>query len=70
MHSNRLLAGLAALAVAASGAAWSGCDDDEEDAQQVIEDAQKQLEEGLNQAQQEGEETQKQVDKALEDAGY
>ena len=69
-RSNRVLTALATVALVAGGGAWSGCGDDEEDqAQQIIEDAQQELDEGLDKAEQEGEEAEKELDRALEDSG-
>lgn len=57
---RRILAGLGVLAIAATGAAWSGCGDDDEE--QAVNDA-------IDQAQEAGEEAEEKANEAADDVG-
>jgi hypothetical protein len=69
---SRLLAGLGILAIAATGAAWSGCggDDAEDEARETADEIEKEAQEGIDKAKDEADKAQDEIDKALEDAGY
>ena len=66
---RRALTGVAVLAIAATGAAWSGCgDDDEDEAQQAIDEAQEQVDEATEEAQQEVEHATEEAEQQAEEA--
>jgi hypothetical protein len=63
---RRALTVIAVLGIAAAGAAWSGCgDDDADEAEQEIEQA---IEEGEEEAEQAGEEAEQQIEEGAEEA--
>ena len=61
MRSNRLLASLATLALAAGGATWTGCDDEADEATKTAKEV-------LEKAGEEGEKALKQGEKRLNKA--
>jgi len=63
IESRRALSGVALAAIAASGPVWSGCGDDAQDqANEIIDDTQQQVEDALENADQES------IDEAVQDA--
>ena len=63
IKSRRALSGVALAAIAASGPVWSGCGDDAQDqANEIIDDTQQQVEDALENADQES------IDEAVQDA--
>jgi DNA-binding ferritin-like protein len=66
---RRALTGVAVLSIAAFGAAWSGCGDDNEDeVNDAIENANDQIESISEEAQQQADEAQEQADEATDEA--
>jgi hypothetical protein len=65
---RRALAGVAVLAIAATGAAWSGCGDDEDDVNQAIDDVQQQAEDAAEEAGGQAEEAQQQAEEQIDEA--
>jgi uncharacterized FlaG/YvyC family protein len=60
---NRIVAAIAALTIGLTGAAWSGCGGDDDEAQDQVDEIQEQVEKKTEDA---GEEAQEQIDKAQE----
>jgi hypothetical protein len=60
---SRIVAALAALSIALTGAAWSGCGGGEDEADEQIDKVQKQVDEATEDA---GSEAQEGIDKAQE----
>jgi hypothetical protein len=66
---RRALSAVAVLSIAATGAAWTGCGDDEEDeVNEAIEQANEQAEEISQEAQEAAEEAQQQAEEATDEA--
>lgn len=65
---RRALTGIAVLSIAAFGAAWSGCGDDNEDeVNDAIENANEQIEEATDEALEQAEETQDEVQQQIDE---
>ena len=66
---RRALTAVAVLGIAATGAAWSGCgDDNEDDVSQALDEANEQLESISEEAQEQSEEAQEQAEEAGDEA--
>jgi chromosome segregation ATPase len=64
---RRALTGIAVLSIAALGAAWSGCGDDEDEVNDAIENANEQIEEATDEALEQAEETQDEVQQQIDE---
>jgi len=70
---SRIVAAIAALSIAITGAAWSGCGGSDDEAQEKVDEVQKQVDEATEGASEEAQEqidkAQEKIDKAQEKAG-
>jgi hypothetical protein len=68
-RGHRALTGVAVVAIAAAGAAWSGCGDDAQDQlDDAVQEAQDQADQAIEEAQQTADQAQQDADQALEEA--
>jgi uncharacterized protein HemX len=68
-NGRRALTAVAVLGIAATGAAWSGCgDDNDDDVNEALDNANEQLESISEEAQEQAEEAQEQAEEAGDEA--
>ena len=69
LKGRRVLSAVGVLAIAATGAAWSGCGDDAEDeANEIIDNAQEQVDEAVDAADEQSQELQDEVEQQVDEA--